>query len=128
MMSYLSNHFLIRITTGNSINRFLKNVCINQLKNNDSKIFFDSMIILVFGKIKVAKEEFYGAKKTKKIQDIGVDNAVVSKLIDTSNNSKYLIGYLDEIIRTSVLILPKLSGYVKFSKKEGDKNKNNDNN
>ena len=86
------------------------------------------MIILVFGKIKVAKEEFYGAKKTTKIEDIGVDNAVVSKLIDTSNNSKYLIGYLDEIIRTSVLILPKLSGYVKFSKKEGDKNKNNDNN
>ena len=39
-----------------------------------------------------------------------------------------MIGYLDEIIRTSVLILPKLSGYVKFSKKEGDKNKNNDNN
>ena len=39
-----------------------KNVRINWLKNND-KNFFHSMIILRFGKTKIAKEEFYGAKK-----------------------------------------------------------------
>ena len=35
-------------------------------KNNDSKTF-DSMIMLRYGKTKVAKKEFYGAKKKKKI-------------------------------------------------------------
>ena len=29
------------------------------------------------------------------------------------NNSRYLIGYLVEVIRPLVLILPKMSGYVK---------------
>ena len=36
-----------------------------------------------------------------------------------------MIGYLVEIIRPLVLILPKMSGYVKiFKAKDGDKNKN----
>ena len=68
--------------------------------------FFDS-IILRFGKTKVAKEEFYGAKKPIKIGDVDVDNIIISKLIETEKNSKYLIGYLDEVIRPLVLILPK---------------------
>ena len=43
------------------------------------------------------------------------------------NNSKYLIGYLNDVIRPLVLILPKTSGYVKtFKDKVGDKDKNND--
>ena len=34
--------------------------------------------------------------------------------------------YLDEVIRSLVLILPKISGYVKaFKVKDGDKDKNN---
>ena len=38
----------------------------------------------------------------------------------------YFIGYLDEPIRLLVLILPKVSGYVKtFNNKDGDKGKNN---
>ena len=41
------------------------------------------------------------------------------------NNSKYLIGYLDEVIRSLVLILPKMSAYVRtFKDKSEDKNKN----
>ena len=41
-------------------------------------------------------------------------------------NSKYLIGYLDKVIRSLVLILPKMIGYVKtFKVKDGDKDKNN---
>ena len=46
----------------------------------------------------------------------------ISKLVKA--NSKYCIGYLDKAINPLVLILPKMSGYVKILKvKEGDKNK-----
>ena len=52
-------------------------------------------------------------------------NKVMSKLVKTTNNSEYLIGYLDEVIKPLVLILPQISGYVKtFQDKGGDKNKN----
>ena len=45
----------------------------------------------------------------------------ISKLVKTKTNSKYLIGYLDKAIRPLVLIMPKMSGYVKtFKVKEVD--------
>ena len=69
--------------------------------------------MLRFYKIKVAKEQFYGAKNPLKIWDINVDNIGISKLVGIKNNSKYIIGYLDNIIRPLVVILPKMSGYVK---------------
>ena len=41
---------------------------------------------------------------------------------------KYLIGYLDDVIRPLVSILPKMSGYVKnFKDKDGDEDKNKNN-
>ena len=47
-------------------------------------------------------------------------------LVETKNNSKYLIGYLDKVNRSWVLILSKMSEYVKnFKVKDGDKDKNN---
>ena len=77
--------------------------------------------MLRFGETKVAKEKFYGAKQPLTIWDVNVDNIVVSKLIE-SNNSKYLIGYLNEVIKPLVLILPKISGYIKTLKdKDGIK-------
>ena len=76
-------------------------------------MFFNSLIMLRFGKTKVAKEELYGAKTLMKTWDVNVDNIVISKLVQAKNNSKYLIGYLDEVLRPLVLILPKMSGYVK---------------
>ena len=45
----------------------------------------------------------------------------MSKLIETKNNYKYVIGHLDEIIRPLVLILPKMSGYVKTFKEKNNK-------
>ena len=46
---------------------------------------------------------------------------VISKLVKTKTNSKYLIGYLDKAIRPLVLIMPKMSGYVKtFKVKKGN--------
>ena len=45
-----------------------------------------------------------------------VDNRGISKLIETKIISKYLAGYLDDVIRPLVLILPRMSGYVKTLK------------
>ena len=50
------------------------------------------------------------------IWDVNIDNIVISKLIETKTNSKYLIGYLNKVIRPLVLILSKMSGYVKTFK------------
>ena len=62
-----------------------------------------------------------------KIGNYNVDNIVISKLVKTKTNSKYLIGVkLDKFIRPLVLRMPKINGYVKtFKVKEGDKDKNN---
>ena len=51
---------------------------------------------------------------------------IISKLIETKNNSNCLIGYLDEVKKPLVLKLPKMNGYLKtFKDKGGEKNKNN---
>ena len=55
-------------------------------------------------------------KRRIKIWDVNVDNIVISKLVKTKINSMYFIGYLDKIIRPLVLIMPKISGYVKTFK------------
>ena len=45
---------------------------------------------------KIGKEKFYVAKKkTINIWDVDVDNIVISKLVKTKTNSKYLIQYLE---------------------------------
>ena len=73
---------------------------------------------------KLPFEKFYGAKRPINIWDVNVDNTVISKLVETKTNSKYLIGYLDKVIRPLVLVLPKMSGYVKtFKVKDGDNDK-----
>ena len=37
-------------------------------------------------------------KKPIKIWGVNVDNIVISKLVETKNNSKYFVEYLDEYI------------------------------
>ena len=53
-------------------------------------------------------------KSQEKFWDVNIDNMVILYLIEMRNNSKYLIGYLEKVIRTLVLILPNMSGYVKI--------------
>ena len=50
-------------------------------------------------------------------------NIIILNLTETNNNSKYLIGHLDdEVIEPLVLTLDKMSGYVKRLKaKDGNK-------
>ena len=78
--------------------------------------------MLRFGETKIEREKFYAGKKPVNICDVNIVNKVISKLIETKINSKYLTGYLDKVIRTLVLILPKMSAYVKTFK---FKNKSN---
>ena len=70
------------------------------------------MKIMRFSKRKVATEELCGGKKPTNIWDVNGDNIVISKWAKTKNNSKYLIVYLNEIIRPLVLILPEMSGHI----------------
>ena len=76
-----------------------------------------------FGDIETAKENIYAAKRPIKIRDVNVDNIVISKLVKTETNSKYVIGYLDKTTRPLVLIMPKMSGYVKTFKVKDENNK-----
>ena len=47
------------------------------------------------GEKKVTKEELYAAKEPIKVWEVNFDilDIVISKLIETKTNSKYLIGY-----------------------------------
>ena len=39
--------------------------------------------------------------------DVNVDNIVISKLVKTKTNSKYLIRHLDKAVRPLALVIPK---------------------
>ena len=55
-------------------------------------------------------------EKDIKIWDVNIDNIVISKLIETKT----------KVIRTFVLIMPKMNRHVKiFKVKDGDKDENN---
>ena len=69
-----------------------------------------------FGKIKILKKEFCDSKTPIKILDVNVDTIDIAKLIELKKTSNYLFGYLGNVIRPFVLILPKLNGYVKHFK------------
>ena len=49
--------------------------------------------MLRFDKIRGAKEEFYGEQIPIKIWHVDIDNKASSKLVETNNDSNYLIGY-----------------------------------
>ena len=61
-------------------------------------------------------------KKPLHIWDVNVDTIIISKLVKTKTNSKYFTGIkFDKVIISLVLMVPKMSGYVKTFK---DKDKN----
>ena len=61
----------------------------------------------------IGQKKNFMVQKNPNIWDVNVNNIVISKLIETKTNSKYLIGYLDKVIKPLVLILLKISGHVK---------------
>ena len=93
MLWYSLRQLLTRIEITNTI----INVPINYLKVDDKNIF-DSIIMSRFEETKAAKEKNYAAEKLINIWDVNVDNLIISKLGETKTNSKYLTGYLDNVI------------------------------
>ena len=69
---------------------------------------------LVFGYVEVSKSEFYENKTDIKLKDLIVDNIVVSNKIKGNKTVKYYIGYLDESVSPLCLILPQMSGWIKY--------------
>ena len=61
----------------------------------------------------IEQKKNFMVQKNPNIWDVNVNNIVMSKLIETKTNSKYLIGYLDKVIKPLVLILLKISGHIK---------------
>ena len=49
--------------------------------------------------------------------NVNVGGIVISKLIKTKANSKYLIGYFNKSIKSLALIMPKVSGCLKAFKR-----------
>ena len=69
-----------------------------------------------FSDKKIRKSDFYKNKKINNIEDINVDNILVSKKepYGTKNSSKYFIGYNDnDIIRPLCIKLSQMTGYVR---------------
>ena len=70
---------------------------------------------LVFGDIEVRKKIFYENKKGIKLKDVIVDKIVVSNKVKGNNETvKYFICYLDESVSPLCLILPQMSGWIKY--------------
>ena len=69
-----------------------------------------------FGNKEINKSNFYKNKKLFKIEDIDINNILVSKKesYGTKNSHKYFIGYNDDdAIRPLCIKLPQMIGYVK---------------
>ena len=69
-----------------------------------------------FNNKKIRKSDFYKNKKINNIEDINVDNILVSKKepYGTKNSFKYFIGYNDnDIIRPLCIRLPQMTGYAR---------------
>ena len=65
---------------------------------------------------KIIKREFYKNKKVNSIDDIDVNEILVSKKepYGTKNSFKYFIGYNDnDVIRPLCVRLPRMTGYAK---------------
>ena len=65
---------------------------------------------------KIKKSDFYKNEKIKKIDDINVNNILVSKKepYSTKHSFKYFIVYNDnDIIRPLCITLPQMAGYVR---------------
>ena len=74
---------------------------------------------LKFGDIVVNKKEFHASKQAIALNLVNTNKIVVSnKFKHSDDGSKYFIGYLhdddDDVIRPLCIILPQMSGYIKY--------------
>ena len=76
---------------------------------------------LKFGKIRVGKIEFHKSKQPVDLDLVNVDQIVVSdKFKHIDDGCKYFIGYKEgEIVKPLCIILPHMSGYIKYFENGG---------
>ena len=76
---------------------------------------------LSINNIRVNKKEFYKSKQTIDLMSVNVDQIVVSNKSKHSDEGyKYFIGYQEhEIVKPLCIILPQMSGYIKYFKNGG---------
>ena len=74
-----------------------------------------------FDNIRVNKKEFHKSKQPINLNLINVDQIVVSdKFKHSDDGFKYFIGYKEgEIVKPLCIILPKMSGYIKYFENQG---------
>ena len=74
---------------------------------------------LKFDNIRVNKKEFHKSKQPINLDLVNVDQIVVSdKFKHRDGDFKYLIGYKEgEIVKPLCIILPEMSGYIKYGGK-----------
>ena len=78
---------------------------------------------LKFDNIRVNKKEFHKSKQPIDLDWVNADQIVVSDKFKHSDNAfKYFIGYKEsEIVKPLCIILPQMSGYIKYFKNGGKK-------
>ena len=76
---------------------------------------------LKFNNIRVHKKEFHKCKEPIDLMSVNVDQIVVSdKFKRRDEGFKYFIGYQEgEIVKPLCIILPQMSGYIKYFEKSG---------
>ena len=76
---------------------------------------------LKFNNIKLNKKELHKSKQPPDLKSVNVDQIVVSDRFKHSDEGcKYFIGYQeDEIVKLLCIILPQMSGYIKYFEKGG---------
>ena len=76
---------------------------------------------LKFDNIRVNKKEFHKSKQPIDLMSVNVDQIVISdKFKHSDEGFKYFIGYQeDEIVKPLCIILPQMSGYIKYFENGG---------
>ena len=76
---------------------------------------------LKFNNIRVNKKKFHLSKEPIDLMSVNVDQIVISDKFKHNNEGfKYLIGYQEgEIVKPLCIILPQMSGYIKYFEYEG---------
>ena len=76
---------------------------------------------LRFNNIRLDKKEFHKSKKPIDLMSVNVDQIVVSDKFKHNNEVfKYFIGYQEgEIVKPLCIILPQMSGYIKYFENGG---------
>ena len=77
---------------------------------------------LKFNNIILNKKKFHRSKEPIDLLSVDLDQIVVSDKFKHNNEGfKYFIGYQDGIVRPLCIILPQMSGYIKYFE-NGSKN------